>query len=66
MIDFRETKIMKRFLVFIGAFLLLWSGPAFAVPMLQLDIENGKYDPLTETMIATDPVFNLIAPPVLG
>ncbi len=34
---------------------------ASAIPTLQLDIEGGFYDPVTETTVTTDPVFDLSA-----
>jgi len=40
--------------------------PAWAEPVLQLDIANGTYDPISETIVAaTDafPLFTLLSPP---
>ena len=53
----------KRNLFFIGAilFMLGWTGPALALPTLQLDIGNGVYDTATETVIATSQTFTLFA-----
>ncbi len=42
---------MKKLILFLILFILLWSGAAFSVPDLQLDIEGGIYDPVTETVI---------------
>ncbi len=35
--------------------------PSYAIPTLQLDIDGGIYDPVTETIIATGNTFNLYA-----
>ena len=37
------------------------AGRAWAVPSLQLDIEGGTYDPVTQTIITKDPTFTLYA-----
>ena len=55
--------IWKRILVFLCAVSLClgMGGSAFAVPLLQLDIEDGVYDSVSETIIATDHEFELYA-----
>lgn len=40
---------------------LLTALPASAAPLLQLDIVGGEYDPTTETIVATDSQFTLVA-----
>jgi hypothetical protein len=41
--------------------LMILSSPAFALPVLQLDISNGTYDNATETIVATGSTFTLYA-----
>lgn len=43
------------------ALLFIWAGPAMALPTLQLDISDGTYDPVTETIFATSNTFTLYA-----
>jgi len=57
-------KTMKQgltaLLVTMGLGLALGS-PAWALPTLQLDIDGGFYDPVTETILTTDDSFTLYA-----
>ena len=57
---------MKKILILSSVMIFLWSGLAFAVPQLQLDIGGGVYDPVTETVIATGSPFTLYAILTLG
>jgi len=41
--------------------LLAGSGRAYAVPLLQLDILNGRYDEASRTIVATEDEFTLLA-----
>jgi hypothetical protein len=53
---------MRRFLPLLALVGLLgWAAPASAVPMLQLDIAGGTYDPVTETIMADGSPFTLYA-----
>jgi len=52
---------MIKMAILILALLLGYSGPALAIPMLQLDIEDGVYDPISETTIAASDEFKLYA-----
>jgi hypothetical protein len=45
----------------ISAGTLLGASSAYAIPKLQLDIEGGSYDPVTETIIAGGSSFTLYA-----
>jgi hypothetical protein len=40
---------------------LMFVTPTWAVPYLQLDIAGGVYDPVTQTTLATDDLFSLLA-----
>lgn len=53
---------MKKILIswLVVAF-LSWSGSAFAVQLLQLDISDGVYDFSTDTVVSTQPHFTLYA-----
>jgi hypothetical protein len=53
----------RSLLTLIIAMVLIWSGPALAVPTLQLDISNGIYDSTknVETIFATSSTFTLYA-----
>ena len=53
----------KRILVILCAVTLFLGlgGTAIAVPLLQLDIEGGVYDSVSETIIATSDTFELYA-----
>jgi PEP-CTERM motif-containing protein len=56
-----RLKMLQRL---VGSFFLAWAvmvAPASAAPLLQLDIVGGEYDPTTETIVATDSQFTLIA-----
>ncbi len=53
---------MKKISTLITLLILsIWSQPAFAVPVLQLDIGGGYYDSASQTVIAADQEFNLYA-----
>jgi hypothetical protein len=51
---------LKLFLMLSG-FLFIWSGSAFALPELQLDIGGGTYDTGTETIVTASDQFTLYA-----
>ncbi|MBJ6801404.1 choice-of-anchor N protein [Geomonas propionica] len=51
---------MRKFLL-ATALLLTMAINAYAVPTLQLGIDGGYYDPITETTIASSPTFDLKA-----
>lgn len=52
--------VLRRLVVF-GLVVLAISVRAEAYPLLQLDIIGGKYDPVTQTTIASDSDFTLVA-----
>jgi hypothetical protein len=62
-----ETFMKKLLWTFIGLVILIWSLPAFALPVLQLDIGKGYYntsgDPRydDETIVSAGDVFTLYA-----
>jgi hypothetical protein len=45
----------------VSGLVLSLAGTASAVPMLQLDIEDGAYEPGSETIVITSPVFTVRA-----
>jgi hypothetical protein len=54
-----RRKPMKKWLLILCSFLLLGGGTALAVPNLQLDISDGVWDPVTQTVFATTDEFTL-------
>jgi hypothetical protein len=46
-----------RQLVFAAGLLAVFAVPASAIPLLQLDIAGGVYDPVTQTVVATSDPF---------
>ena len=52
---------MLRRLMVLGCVAMAMAGRAEANPLLQLDIIGGKYDPITQTTIASDSDFTLVA-----
>src|SRR5437667_208509 len=51
---------MKKLILSIASGLAL-TAPTWALPTWQLDIQDGVYDPVTETTVATTNPFNLLA-----
>src|SRR5688572_13596810 len=52
---------MRRFVLVLGLLGLYATSPAFAVPMLQLDIAGGSYDSGSQTIVANANPFTLYA-----
>ncbi len=52
---------MKKIVSFTFVLILIGVAPVFAIPTLQLDIADGVYDPVTETIVATSTSFTLYA-----
>ena len=57
----KKIKIWLFVSIFISFFLVLTNFQALAIPSLQLDILNGTYDTVTETIIAPSNNFTLYA-----
>jgi hypothetical protein len=54
--------VKKAFLLFMALIgMVILVAPAHSVPILQLDIAGGTYDPATETIITSDSNFTLYA-----
>jgi hypothetical protein len=56
------TSVKRLFVgMFVGVGLLVGSAPAQAVPLLQMDILNGRYDESSRTVVAREGMFTLLA-----